>query len=102
MPCKRYVLSYNHSVNYEKVHAGKKKLFELLSACVSVCKMLYILRGHICVPEVGEFTVSSYLLILTSPYLSKDKVFPITGPVVAQRVGRNIALLFHYRGTRRG
>ena len=27
---------------------------------------------------------------------------PVTGPVVAQRVGRGIALLFHDRGTRRG
>ena len=27
---------------------------------------------------------------------------PITGPVVAQRVGRGIALLLHDRGTRRG
>ena len=26
----------------------------------------------------------------------------VKGPVVAQRVGRGIALLFHYRGTRRG
>jgi len=27
---------------------------------------------------------------------------PVTGPVVAQRVGRGIALLFHNRGTRMG
>ena len=27
---------------------------------------------------------------------------PVTCPVVAQRVGRGIALLFHDRGTRRG
>ena len=27
---------------------------------------------------------------------------PVTGPVVAQRVGRGIALLFHDHGTRRG
>jgi len=27
---------------------------------------------------------------------------PVTGPVVVQRVGRGIALLFHERGTRRG
>ena len=27
---------------------------------------------------------------------------PVIGPVVAQRVGRGIALLFHDRGTRRG
>ena len=27
---------------------------------------------------------------------------PVTGPVVAQRVGRGIALIFHDRGTRRG
>ena len=27
---------------------------------------------------------------------------PVTGPVVTQRVGRGIALLFHDRGTRRG
>jgi len=32
----------------------------------------------------------------------KRKVFPVTGPVVAQRVGRDITLLFHDRGTRRG
>ena len=31
----------------------------------------------------------------------KGKVFPVTGPVVAQRVGRGIALLFYDRGTRR-
>ena len=30
------------------------------------------------------------------------KIVPITGPVVAQREGRGIALLFHDRGTRRG
>ena len=30
------------------------------------------------------------------------KYVPVTGPVVAQRVGRGIALLFHDRGTRRG
>jgi len=27
---------------------------------------------------------------------------PVTGPVVAQRVGRAVALLFHDHGTRRG
>ena len=32
----------------------------------------------------------------------KRKSVPITGPVVAQRVGRGIAQLFHDRGTRRG
>ena len=32
-----------------------------------------------------------------------SKVFvPVTGPVVAQRVGRRIALLFHDSGNRRG
>ena len=31
-----------------------------------------------------------------------SKVFPVTGPVVAQRVGTGIALLFHERGTRMG
>ena len=30
------------------------------------------------------------------------KCVPVTGPVVAQSVGRGIALLFHDRGTRRG
>ena len=30
------------------------------------------------------------------------KCVPVTGPVVAQRVGRSIALLFHDGGTRRG
>ena len=34
--------------------------------------------------------------------LSKKDSVPITGPVVAQRVGRGIALLFHDHGTRRG
>ena len=29
-------------------------------------------------------------------------IVPVTGPVVAQRVGRGIALLFHDHGTRRG
>ena len=33
---------------------------------------------------------------------SKGKVFLFTGPVVVQRVGRGIALLFHDRGTRSG
>ena len=32
----------------------------------------------------------------------KGKTVPVTGPVVAQRVGRGIALLFHDQGTRRG
>ena len=32
----------------------------------------------------------------------KKKTVPVTGPVVAQRVGRGIALLFHDHGTRRG
>jgi len=33
---------------------------------------------------------------------SKRKSVPVTGPVVAQRVGRRIALPFHDLGTRRG
>ena len=32
----------------------------------------------------------------------KGKVVPVTGQVVAQRVGRGIALLFHDHSTRRG
>ena len=32
----------------------------------------------------------------------KRESVPVTGPVVAHRVGRGIALLFHDRGTRRG
>ena len=32
----------------------------------------------------------------------KKKSVPVTGPVVAQRVGRGTALLFHDHGTRRG
>jgi len=55
----------------------KKKIFFLMfSVCVSVSKMLYILRGPICVPEVGESTLSSYLWTLTLPYLiSKCKYY---------------------------
>ena len=34
-------------------------------------------------------------------YLSR-KSLPVTGPIVTQRVGRNIALPFHDHGTRRG
>ena len=35
-------------------------------------------------------------------YDPKKLSVPVTGPVVAQRVGRGTALLFHDRGTRRG
>ena len=42
-----------------------------------------------------------FLTTLQSLYHSKKVNFPVTGPVVAQRVGRVIALLFHDRGTRR-
>ena len=31
----------------------------------------------------------------------KGKINPVTGPVVARRVGRDIALLFHDFGARR-
>ena len=31
----------------------------------------------------------------------KSERVPVTGPVVAQRLGRGIALLYHDRGTRR-
>ena len=47
----------------------------------------------------GTYTGRSSLLV------KQGKVrysVPITGPVVAQRVGRGIAVLFHDRGTRRG
>ena len=33
---------------------------------------------------------------------NKVKINPITGPVVAQRLGRSIAILFHDVGARRG
>ena len=33
---------------------------------------------------------------------TKRLIFPVTDPVVAQRMGRGIALLFHDRGTRSG
>ena len=45
----------------------------------------------------GNDTVS--LLYIT---VKKSQSVPVTDPVVAQRVGRSIALLFHERGTRRG
>ena len=35
-------------------------------------------------------------------YKDEEKSIPVTGPVVAQRVGRDIALLFHDHRTRRG
>ena len=38
----------------------------------------------------------------THTHTQSVKSVPVTGPVVVQRVGRGIALLFHDRGTRRG
>jgi hypothetical protein len=40
----------------------------MFSVCVSVCKMLYVLRGQICATEVGKSTLSSYLWFW--PYLN--------------------------------
>ena len=47
-------------------------------------------------------SVHSNQLISKLKYIWNKVNSSVTGPVVAQRVGRGIALLFHDRGTRRG
>ena len=64
----------------------------------------YIIRSSICTKQVGRYNVrvivgSSYGVVRRVLVFLKTK--PITGPVVAQRVSRDIALLFHHRGSRR-
>ena len=48
---------------------------------------------------VFVLAVQQALMLLSSTLIV---CVPVTGPVVAQRVGRGITLLFHDRGTRRG
>ena len=64
------------------------------------------IKGHT-VTNYKDMALLS-MLQLSKYWLSRQSVFqsikcdPVTGPVVAQRVGRGIALLFHARGTSRG
>ena len=62
-----------------------------VSLCISPRSWLF--SGHWHTDHIFSFTHSR---------CSKVKSVPVTDPVVAQRVGRGIALLFQVGGTRRG
>ena len=78
--------------DYHRIHP----VTYLHLSCFAACTMLFC---HWFVQQ--KKTVDHKYLHFPSKK-GKCKVIPVTGPVVAQRVGRGIALLLHDRGTRSG
>ena len=55
--------------------------------------------------QIFPISITGIFLTALSPFAAVWKLkvkCPVTCPVVAQRLGRGIALLLHDRGTRRG
>ena len=99
-PAKTHVTPYRFHL------MGNKSFSNMYVACKMFCAML---QGELCNfkcwfcgPDKGVFRLCTHTYVhricITEYYIKKGKV----NPLQAQRVGRDIALLFHYCGTRRG
>jgi len=73
-------------------------LCPLLVLSLFICIHCLLTSQFLC----GHSLLTFWLNKLNKLNVSVCKSVPVTGPVVAQGVGRDIALLFHDCGTRRG